>query len=226
MRLAITIVLALCATASADATVTLRGGAVWHDSGWPTGTPVLSIGRTQIVGKSEATTAKVPASRELARATISIDGRHPLSFFFELREGHHYFVSPDPCCFVVVTDPDDGLAESARCASLRTCPTGAVEVDHFLYRKPECGEAATCAPPALLRVRGTEIALEWEGSDAVAWTENYRAAPVGRAQPQHVVARRQGKNVWDGHLVLRHGARYTLDLANPGAVRVLVDEIE
>jgi len=224
MKLAFAVLLALCASASADATVTLRGGSVWHDTGWPRGTPMLSIAGTQIVAKGDTATASLPASKQLVRATMSIDGKNALAFLVDLRDGHHYTVEGDPCCFLVVGDADDGLAAKARCGTADACPRDTVEIDKFVYRKEECKAVLTCGPAAMFRVRGAHVTIEWDGSEAEEWPASYRGAPVGREHPQHVVARAAGKIVWDDRVVLHHGVRYTLDLTKLDAPRVTIDE--
>lgn len=223
MKLALAVLVALCGTAGADASVTLRGGAMWHDMGWPRGTPILTIGSTRVVGKDEATTVKLAGGKQLVTATISIDGKDEMDFVLDLREGHHYTIEADPCCFLVVGDADDGLASTARCARGDTCPAGTIEIDRFVYRLPECGERPTCGAPALLRVRGGDVTIEWDGSEQVAWTDKYRWAPVGREHPQAVIVRKAGKIAWQGRLVLHHHTHYTLDMTG-AAPRFLVDD--
>jgi hypothetical protein len=202
------------AIASADATFRLRGDGGWHDMGWPRGTPILVVGQARTTA-----TVTVPASKELVRAQVSVDGKSALGFLIDARDGHHYTVEPDPCCFLTVSDADDGLAKKARCGGRDSCPAGTVAVDKFVFRKDACGERLTCAAPAMVRVRvaGGPVTLEWDGSDAAEWTAAYRVAPVGREHPQHVVARRAGAVVWQDSVVLHHGARYTivLDGARP-----------
>jgi hypothetical protein len=212
--------LALCSTAAADATVTLRGGARWQDSGWPSGTPMLSIGDKRITATTD-TTVSVPASNQLALATMTVGGKRSLEFFTELHDGHHYTIQPDPCCFLTVSDADDGLEDSARCGGDR-CPNGTVEVDKFVLQKKEC--PLTCAPPAMLRVHGARVTIEWDGADGVVWADTYQPAPVGREHPQAVVVRATGgKTVWQGRLVLHHGVRYTLEIPASGLPHVVID---
>jgi len=221
---AFAVLVALPATASADAVVTLSGSS-WKDYGWASGTPTVTIGDVHIVGKSKPdASAPVHASRELVRARVAIEGKDDsMSFLVDLRDGHHYLVSPDPCCFLTVSDSDGGLASSTRCAVHDICPAGTVEVDKFVYRKDGCGERPTCAPPATLRVRGAAVSLEWDG-DATPWSATYEPAPVRRENPQHVIARRDGKVVFDDLVVLHHGLRYTLVLDGKSPAHIEIDE--
>jgi hypothetical protein len=215
---------AIPGTASADAVVTLRAG-TWKDNGWAPGTPTVTIADVHLVGKRKQN-ASVPvhAGRELVHARVAIDGKDDgVSFLIDVRDGHHYVISPDPCCILTVSDSDDGLASSARCAVHDICPAGTVEVDKFVYRKDGCGERPTCAMPAMLRVPGPAVSLEWEG-DATPWSTTYQPAPVRRENPQRVIARRDGKVVFDDLVVLHHGLRYTLVLDGNSPPHIDIDE--
>src|SRR5262245_43148217 len=82
--------------AAADAKLTLRGGS-WVDYGWPAGTPTLAGAGVTLTAKTDATAA-VPASNQLVKLTVAVDGKSTYALWFELRDGHRYMVSPDPCC--------------------------------------------------------------------------------------------------------------------------------
>lgn len=223
---------------AADATVTLHGGP-WTAYGWPAGTPSLAIGGTTLVGSSAAS-AKLPASKQLVKATVtiqspgfagarsgaegrrgeSIDGNSPYTFWIELRDKHRYMVDPDPCCFLVVADLDDA---PVRCATKDTCPAGLVEVDTWASHGHDCGnDRRACAAPALLRVRGDKTTIAWDGQDETVTDGAYHAAPVGRENPHRLTVRRNGAIVWDAAIVVHHGQRYTLD-ATARDVQIVVD---
>lgn len=183
--------------AAADATVTLRKGP-WTGYGWPAGTPALAIA------------GAVRASKQLVKATVTVDGKSPYELWIELRDGHRYLVSPDPCCFLVVADLDDG-ASPVRCATKDVCPAGLVAVDKWASHGHDCGnDRSACAAPALLRVRGDRMTIAWDGDEMVA-DGAYHAVPVGRESPHRLVIRRAGAIVWDGAIVVHHGRRYTFD---------------
>jgi hypothetical protein len=195
--------------------VTLRKGP-WTDHGWPAGTPTLAVAGATLRGTSDAT-AKVAPSKRLVKATVTVDGKSPYAFWIELRDGHRYTVSPDPCCFLVVADLDDLADKTAsppRCATKGVCPAGLVAVDKFASHGLDCGnDGQVCAAPALLRVRGDRTTIAWAGEGEAPADGAYHAAPVGREHPHRLVVRRDGKIVWDAAIVVHHGRRYTLDAA-------------
>jgi hypothetical protein len=224
-----TVIVALAATALAApgraAIYELSGGS-WKDYGWRRGTPTIAIGGTRIAAPAKNASASIPSSRELVRATVAIDGGGDgTSFLVDARPGHRYLVSPDPDCFLTVTDLDGELAKQARCARKNVCPAGMVEVDKFVYRKDGCGDQPTCAPPAMLRVVGGDVTIEWDGGDAERFGASYRPVGVGREQPQQVIVRRKGDVVLGTAIVVHHGSRYTLSFDATGAPHVAIDGV-
>lgn len=199
---------------SADATVTVQGGESWKNAGWHSEIPILDIGQVHVVARGKAT-AKVPAAKRLQRMKITMGGGQvadAFTFLVDVRDGHRYSIYPDPCCFLTVSDRDDGLVEHATCGKADSCPAGTVEVDKFAYRKDECGKQPTCAPPALVRGVFDQpvMTISFDDSDEAPLTRVYQIAPVGREAPVHVVVRIKGRIVIDERVIFHHGAHYTV----------------
>jgi hypothetical protein len=159
----------------------------------------------------------------MQRMKISMSGDpvdDSISFLVDLRDGHRYTVSPDPCCFVVVYDLDDALIEAAKCGTASGCPAGSVEVDKLVYRNDDCGKQPTCAAPAMVRglrygLAPTTISID--DSDPVNLTYDYQAATAGREAPHHIVVKYKGRAVFDERVILRYGVHYTI---GPGEITV------
>lgn len=211
--------------ASADATITLDRKAPGQDLfGWDLSEATLTVGGVTLVG-SRKPTIRVPASTELVEATLSIEGWPDTVFWIELRDRHRYRIIPDPCCFLSIRDHDEAFKKAGRCDD--PCPAGTVPIDPWSQHGRSCGAEAgspraVCRPPARLRVRGDDVEVTWTEMPVPA-DGDYHAVSVGREDPQHLLVRRAGKVVWDVGVVVRHGGRYTLDLTDAAAPRILVD---
>ncbi len=221
--IALVLIIASATPAAADATVSLTGSS-WEHFGFPKGTPVLAIGEGRLLG---GTGREMPirSSKALVAASVHIQGTDELDrFFFAVRDGHRYHVSPDPCCGLTVSDADADWGRLAVCGKHRdTCPAGTVSVDKFVYRKA-CGARPTCAPPPLLRVVGDGVTIQWSADPAEPWSTAYKPAPVGRREePTKAIVRRGSIVVWDESVILHHGNRYTIEVPARGPVRWLID---
>lgn len=204
--------------AAADATLTLADHSWEMHDGSP-GTVSLTVGSRTVVPTQKAG-VKLPASKQLVKATLAIGDKRRDEIWIELRDGHRYSIVPDPCCFLSIFDRDDGLDKAPRCGA--PCPPGTIEVDKWSQHGHNCGARPTCAPPALLRIRGNGVTATWDG-EPVAADGAYHSVAVARESPHYLLARQDDKPLWEAVVVVRHGGRYTLDLIDPTSPRILVD---
>jgi hypothetical protein len=155
-----------------------------------------------------------------AGETVRLPSRKKLvlvrNFLTELRAGHHYRLTPDPCCGVAFWDePSPADAANAVCAD----KNGACARDDFM-RLPgfighgKCGERYACVPAPQIRFRAAGPITVYTDPAETLWTVSdgeYRRWPQSReSSPWPLIIKQGQKVLFDQYVQFRTNHRYTV----------------
>ena len=165
----------------------------------------------------------------------------PWTLLIDVQPGHHYRLTPDPCCTLAIHDDDSDLHPERKatpaCAAPKdgACPAGLVSVPSWIAQDGRCGDAHACVGPievqfdvaaeALgrgplsVRVESDEDVFTLTSAGATAW----QAWPWGReTSPARVEVRRGNQVLWQRAVQLRHEHRYRIIVpADPTQLRIV-----
>lgn len=173
----------------------------------------------RLPGDAWGAAVTVPGGAQLVALELRsrANDRHPRQLLVDIEPGHHYYVGPDPCCFVAIVDADSTLrpeaSASAICDGHAECVAPYTSVPSFVAQDPRCGEAHVC-------VRYSEVRFEVAPSAAAAGSLSVRVG--GHQSPTFVLDKDLGWQRWPW---TRHDSPTSVELWR-GKTRVWAREVQ
>jgi hypothetical protein len=191
--------------------------------------PRSSHGEFKNWGKSGFT---IDGQKVAAGETLRLPPRKKLvdvaGFLTELRAGHRYKLTPDPCCEIAFWDerpPAD--ADNAMCAGKdgECTRKDFMQLPGFLGHG-KCGERFVCVPPPLVRFRAAGPITVYSDFEEPLYTVSdgeYHRWPQSRETSPWPLVIKQGKKVlFDSYVQFRTNHHYTVVIGDK--TEILVDD--